>query len=552
MKKKVLVLSALAVLSLVGCTARGYTSSNPADSTGRESTKQDDSSTSTGSGNNYGGQVFDDLDNVQIRVAYGVDSENIIRAEIQVADNKVVKARFDEVKFHSDYTGAIKSDVTQGENVISGEVNNWGKKSMAHRAKYITVDGKVWTGSYADGKFTYKDGDDSFNDYYSSFTKDEDALLANQDKLASLYYSLVNNYVYASDKDGKKDESIAINTYSKASYDTNYWVVGNESKKQIEGSQWKWNVYKIEDALKGKNLADTATIQKLTRKDSQGKSSFTWVVNGVDTGATLTAGEIYVKLAQLAFMGKTHASVSYSPDMSSDTVGGNKACIAKVELVCDKDNKVKKAFLNETVEFLGYYAMVPDGESVSYPTVDYKFKGYGTVQGKVAKYLSVDGTIFTANPYTDETVAQFDPASWSASGINDAYEYYTSNVSRSADFYNAVFEHQVRISSDANGEETFPAILKYTTATKAEYGNTYWSGKAEDPKTLDGSHWKWNIQKVEKSFEGIDFKTLNPSFGQNADGNKDWNFNDTATGATLVEYPSWVRIALLAGSYLLK
>lgn len=549
MKKNVLVLSALAVLSLVGCTARGYTSDNPSDSTGKESAGSTDagntSNSTSGSSDNYGGQVFDDLDNVQIRVAYGVDSNNIIRAEIQVSDNKVVKARFDEVKFDSDYTGAIKNGVKEGTNVISGEVNNWGTVSTAYRAKYINVDGKIWTGAYSDGKFVYTNGSDTFNEYYSNLAKDEESLLANQDQLASFYYALVNNYVFASDKDGKKDDTIAISTYSKASSDTNYWIVGDKSEKQIEGSQWKWNVYKLQDALKGKNLSDSATIQKLTRKGE--KDSFTWVVNGVDTGATLTAGTIYVKLAQLAFMGKTHAAVSFSPDISSDTTGGNKACIAKVELVCDEENKVKKAFLNETAMFLGYSANAKDA-SASYPKVSYKYKGWGTVQGEVAKYLSVDGTIFTANPYTDENVAQIDPASWSASGIKDAYEYYTSNASRSADFYNAVFEHNVKVSSDEKGSELFDLNFTAATATKAEYGSTYWANTSA--QTIDGSQWKWNIAKVQKSFEGVDFHSGNPSFGQNADGNKDWNFNGTATGATLTEYPSWVRIALLAGSYL--
>lgn len=546
MKKKVMLLSALSLLSLVGCTARGYSSSNKEDSSSTPS------SSTVESGVVSNGREIEK--NIQIRVAYGYFEDNLVRAEVQVKDNAVYKVHFDEVKASTEYLGVIKSGVTEGANVVSGDVTSWGTTTKKYMAKYLNYNGTVYTASYSaenNGTFIYKNqAGDVFNTQFTNLNGNHCVTSDSQAKMAELYYNIVNNFVYASDAEGKRDDSIAVNQYSKASMDSNYWIT-NAAGKNVNGSQWRWNIELLEKAIEGKDLKKDIKVSALTRKnDDPKKNTFTWVVDGVDTGATMETYQGYIELAKEAFDGKSKVVVAYNADKSSDTTGGNQAYIAKVELVYGADNKVQKAFLNETSSFLGGFAKT-DAEDADYEKVEYTKKGWsGAEKGSIAKYMSVNGDIWSADPENDDQSSYFDPAHWYSNFTKeDAHTYYGDNSYLAADFYNAAFLHEIQVSSDKEGTELYPVKFTYKTATKAEYGNTYWNdAKSEN---IDGSRWKWNIAKIEKVFEGVDFNDPLLSIQSPTDSKK-WNLNGVDSGATMTEFPSWVRIALIASSYLVK
>ena len=513
MKKQIVSIAVLALtaLGLAGCAPRSQTSSTS------------DSDTKT---------VADG-----IRVAYGVQDYNLVRAEVQVKDGKATSVRFDEYPMTADYVA--KTALTEGDNVISGEVEQWGKKNTLHQAKYINVNGTVFTGSFADGKFTYANTAKSIADY-DAWAKG----LTSQKDLSDLYYAIANNFVFGCDKDGNKVEGLTLTNLSKADYASTYWNVTGE--KADEGSQWKWNINKLEKALEGKDL------DKVTVADKVDATTKSWKIDGTDTGATMTSIPAHFDLAKAAFDGTSKVVAYYNADaLANRTSNGHKDCIAKVELVVGDNNKVTDAHINETVEFLDTFAA--SSTEPTYDHVAFTKKGkHGDSNLFLAKYMWLDGNVYTAD------AASSDSANYIyKNGNTEAYASIASDPYLSADFYNAAFTHHIRVAKDATASETYDANYANKTATKAEYGCTYWNTTTAN-KTINGSQWKWNINKVETSFVGKDMSqaTVAAITEKDAKTGKDktigWKLNDVETGATMTEYETFATFAKNAYAYLVK
>lgn len=515
MKKQIvsIVVLSLAALGLAGCTRRGTNSSSTSNNPSTPSTSVKDG----------------------IRVAYGIQDYNLVRAEVQVKNGVASSVHFDEYPITADYIA--KTSLTSGDNLVSGDVTKWGKTSTVYQAKYINVNGNVFTGSFADGKFTYSNS--TIVDY-DTWAKG----LTSQKDLSDLYYAVANNFAFGSDAEGNKVDGLTPTNLSKADYASTYWNVKTE--KAVEGSEWKWNIQKLEKALEGKNL-DKVTLASVKND----KNSITdWTVDSTSIGATMTSMDAHLAIAKQAFDGTSKVVAYYNADaLSGRSSNGHKDCIAKVELVVGNDNKVVDAHINETVEFLDTFAATttePTYEHVSFEKTSHN----KTSTVYVAKYMWLNGTVYTAS------AASSDKANYIyKNGDKEAYATIASNPYLSADFYNAAFTHHIRVAKDATASETYDASYANKTATKAEYGCTYWNTKTEG-KTINGSQWKWNIDKVEKSFVGKDMSkaTVAAITEKDPKTSKDktigWKLDSVETGATMTEYETFATFAKNAYAYL--
>ncbi|MDD6240342.1 MAG: hypothetical protein PUA93_01975 [Eubacteriales bacterium] len=513
MKKQIvsIVVLSLAALGLAGCTRRGTNSSSASSNTPSTSVKDG------------------------IRVAYSIQDYNLVRAEVQVKDGKAASVRFDEYPVTNNYVALTTQ--TSGDNVISGDVTSYGKTSTAYRAKYLNVNGTVFTGTYANGAFTYSNGSNITD--YDAWAKG----LTSQKDLSDLYYAIANNFVYGCDKDGNKVDGLTANNLSKADYASTYWTFGKELD---EGSRWKWNINKLEKALAGKDL-DKVTLASVKND----KNVITdWTVDSTSIGATMSSMDAHLAIAKQAFDGTSKVVAYYNADaLANRTSNGHKDCIAKVELVVGNDNKVVDAHINETVEFLDTFATTttePTYEHVSFEKTSHN----KTSTVYVAKYMWLNGTVYTAS------AASSDKANYIyKNGDKEAYATIASDPYLSADFYNAAFTHHIRVAKDATASETYDANYANKTATKAEYGCTYWNTKTEG-KTINGSQWKWNIDKVEKSFVNKDMSkaTVAPITEKDPNTKKDktvgWTLDSVTTGATMTEYETFATFAKNAYAYL--
>ena len=540
MKKQIVSIAVLALtaLGLAGCAPRSQTSSTS--DSGKTSTTDSGKTSTSDSGS---ASTSTDTKTVAdgIRVAYGVQDYNLVRAEVQVKSGKATSVRFDEYPMTSDHVA--KSTLEEGDNVITGEVASaWGGTNTLHQAKYFNLNGTVFTGSFANGKFTYA----------SSTVADYDAWakgLTSQKDLSDLYYAIANNFVFGCDKDGNKVEGLTATNLSKADYASAYWP-GTEKKPGTEGSRWKWNINKLEKALEGKDL-DKVTVASV--KDSTGKSITDWTVDSTSTGATMTSIDAHFNLAKAAFDGTSKVVAYYNADaLASRKSNGHKDCIAKVELVIGADNKVEDAHINETVEFLDTFAA--SSTEPTYEHVSFTKKDKHNTESNVfeAKYMWLNGTVYTAS------AASSDGANYIyKNGNTEAYASIASDPYLSADFYNAAFTHHIRVAKDATASETYDANYARKTATKAEYGCTYWNTTTAN-KTINGSQWKWNINKVETSFVGKDMSqaTVAAITGKDPKTGKDktigWKLDDVETGATMTEYETFAAFAKNAYAYLVK
>ena len=263
MKKNALFLLSLAALGLVGCAPRG------------------ESGTTTNPSADPSGKGYVD----GIRVAYAIHGNYLIRAEVQIKDEIAQSVHFDEVVYcaapDSSGNSIAKAAVqAEGDNVVN--------LSGVYYAKHLTVGGVTYTGTIADGKLSCKHGNDDYDAISKAYSEQKDR--------AKLYNTLVTNYAYGSDANGVKIDGLIAPIYSKASEESSYWLSGSH------GLGWKANISKIEAGLKGKNLSKIASEYKKTSDSAKSKTGF---VDSVDTGATISSFNAYVKAAKSAFTGES-------------------------------------------------------------------------------------------------------------------------------------------------------------------------------------------------------------------------------------------------------
>ena len=501
MKSKSLLL-VISALALVGCGRTSATETDKPADTGNTA--------DTGNGGNTEAIVasYDAL-----RVAYKLSGENLIRAEVAIRNNKAEKVIFNEVQIGAQ--ALATANVTEASDKVFTVAGKYGNSYVS---KYLNFNGTVYAGTLAeDGKSV------TFANYATTYTT--------QAELATAYYAVVNNFVYGSNANG--DNLGITHQYDKASASSTYWP-----KSSYAPLGWKGNIAKIEEALEGKNLS-TDTLPTMEQ-----------------TGATITSYQSYLDAAKAAFEGSSKVAVQYGRDMiEGREKNGHSMCVAKVEVAFGADKKVEKVFINETDQFLSLAATLSEEDKtvitgdnvVSFSEKKTTKTSETTVETTTvtdySKYISVAGKVWTGTAY--ETKVNKEAIKFSDGTHEDALEYYGSSLALSQEYYNAAFLHQIdKVSAD--GTVLAEGTRGNGTATKAELGNLYWN--RNNDKVIDGSQWKWNIDKLQKGFIGLDFSTELSIVKD--DTSLTWKIGTVDTGATMTEGETFFNFVKVAYSYL--
>ena len=451
-----------------------------------------------------------------VRVAYGMTGGNLIRAEINVKDGKVAAAHFGE--FQVGASVLATANVAEASDAVFTVAGKYGNSYVA---KYLNFNGDVYAGTLdAEGKtVTFKKGDTDLDAKIGALTA--------QDELASLYHTLENNFVYGSDAEG--NDLGLTKQINKASADSKYWP----TKEGVLG--WKGNTAKIEAALVGKDLS----------KDTVDKTA---------SGATTGSFQTYIDLATKAFKGESLATVHYSRDMiEGREKNGHSMCFAQIELHFGADKKVKKAFINETDQFMTLAAKLTDEEAALFAD-DEKLtvtttKNDVTTTTVYAKNLSVAGELFTGSvletAYQKEALG-FSNAAVTAAKFTNSLDYFGSTLELAQSYYHAAMLHNIN-KVKADGTVVAPGTRGNRTATKAEKDNGYWNITNGSKDTVNNSRWKWNIAKVETALVGLD---LSADIAATQGDDKIWSFGTVSTGASMTEAETFLALAKVAFSYL--
>ena len=451
-----------------------------------------------------------------VRVAYGMTGGNLIRAEINVKDGKVAAAHFGE--FQVGASVLATANVAEASDAVFTVA---GKYGHSYVAEYLNFNGDVYAGTYdAEAKtVTFKKDNTDLDAKIGALTA--------QDELASLYHTLENNFVYGSDAEG--NDLGLTKQLNKASADSKYWP----TKEGVLG--WKGNTAKIEAALVGKDLS----------KDTVDKTA---------SGATTGSFQTYIDLATKAFKGESLATVHYSRDMiEGREKNGHSMCFAQIELHFGADKKVKKAFINETDQFMTLAAKLTDEEAALF-TDDEKLtvsttKNDVTTTTVYAKNLSVAGELFTGSvletAYQKEALG-FSNAAVTAAKFTNSLDYFGSTLELAQSYYHAAMLHNIN-KVKADGTVVAPGTRGNRTATKAEKDNGYWNITDGSKDTVNNSRWKWNIAKVETALVGLD---LSADIAATQGDDKIWSFGTVSTGASMTEAETFLALAKVAFSYL--
>ncbi|MDY2572334.1 MAG: hypothetical protein SOW05_05575 [Candidatus Enterosoma sp.] len=451
-----------------------------------------------------------------VRVAYGMTGGNLIRAEINVKDGKVAAAHFGE--FQVGASVLATANVAEASDAVFTVAGTHGNSYVA---KYLNFNGDVYAGTLdAEGKtVTFKKDNTDLDAKISALTA--------QDELASLYHTLENNFVYGSDAEG--NDLGLTKQLNKASADSKYWP----TKEGVLG--WKGNTAKIETALVGKDLS----------KDTVDKTA---------SGATTGSFQTYIDLATKAFKGESLATVHYSRDMiEGREKNGHSMCFAQIELHFGADKKIKKAFINETDQFMTLAAKLTDEEAALF-TDDEKLtvsttKNDVTTTTVYAKNLSVAGELFTGSvletAYQKEALG-FSNAAVTAAKFTNSLDYFGSTLELAQSYYHAAMLHNIN-KVKADGTVVAPGTRGNRTATKAEKDNGYWNITDGSKDTVNNSRWKWNIAKVEAALVGLD---LSADIAATKGDDKIWSFGTVSTGASMTEAETFLALAKVAFSYL--
>ena len=201
-------------------------------------------------------------------------------AEITVDKKGVVTAlTFEEVYLPTHWAGLAATEGVAEELYVS-YTNSKGKTVIA--AKYVVVDGKLFTGTAVEGDIKYT----------SSDIADLKAACKENEETAKWYAeALLADKAFAANADGSK-AAFEITADKEGGFKkstTGYWTV-EEPKLG-----WKGNMAALSEALVGTSMgfADADLV-----KDAETKL---WSFGGTVTKATLTDAKDYVAVAQKAY-----------------------------------------------------------------------------------------------------------------------------------------------------------------------------------------------------------------------------------------------------------
>ena len=236
-------------------------------------------------------------------VAYGlVNKQYAGMAKVKVKDNKVIDVTYDEA-FLPHTWAKLDYKLEEGTEMSSDVLKHTKDEENNFYAKYISIDGQVFTGKLRESDLTLDNVTypTQVITYYTDKIPDLFSYLYNSDSNCEWYFNAVkNNKVFICDKDGKKSESLkSLNTYGWLKSEGKYWTPSENSPLG-----WKGNIDNLVSYLKGKtleNLDQSKFVKDETGTEENGYNYQYWTIDGVKTKVTMTDAYQYYKLAYLAF-----------------------------------------------------------------------------------------------------------------------------------------------------------------------------------------------------------------------------------------------------------
>jgi len=158
-----------------------------------------------------------------------------------------------------------------------------------------------------------------------------------------------------------------------------------------------------------------------------------------------------------------------------------------------------------------------------------------------AKFIEVDGDIYTGTAVAAEDVTNSQIVNYSNSDCEDLFAYISENAEW---YFNVAEEGKLSIVADAEGTVfgtpyTLGTVATYGTNFKADVDNTYWP--VSDFALLG---WKGNVAKIEAALTGLDLSTAPEVAKGETTGT--YTFAGVETGATMAFTSTYVALAVAA------
>lgn len=236
-------------------------------------------------------------------VSYGLVNRTYVgKATVKVKNDKIVDVIYDEA-FLPNTWGSIDYTPEEGKELPENLINHTKDDLNAYYAKYISIDGQVFTGSIRESdlvldEYTYVN---QVVNYKSDKIDDLFKYLYASEENAKWYYNAVEKgKAFICDKDGKKIDSYqSLHTAGMFKSEGKYWPSSSDSPLG-----WKGNIDAMVEYLKGKTLTDL-DMSKFTRDetgvDKEGYNYKYWTIDGVQTKVTMSDIYNYYKLAYKAY-----------------------------------------------------------------------------------------------------------------------------------------------------------------------------------------------------------------------------------------------------------
>ena len=235
--------------------------------------------------------------------SYGLVNKTYVgKATVKIKGDKIVDVTYDEA-FLPNTWGSIDYKPEEGKELPEDILNHTKDDMSSYYAKYISVDGQVFTGTIREsdlviGENTYVN---QVVNYSSDKIKDLFQYLYDSEENAKWYYEAVEKgKAFICDKDGNKiDTYQSLHTEGWFKSEGKYWPSSSDSPLG-----WKGNINAMVEYLKGKTLTDLDSskfVRDETGEDKDGYNYKYWKIDGVQTKVTMSDIYNYYKLAYKAY-----------------------------------------------------------------------------------------------------------------------------------------------------------------------------------------------------------------------------------------------------------
>ncbi len=223
--------------------------------------------------------------------AYGVVNGGACVAEVKltVADKLIKTISINETYTPVTWTELSATEAETVEN-ISVEVTSWSGTKTINYAKYVKVDGVVYTGEKLDAA-----ADGQYVKYMAGTVSLMEKIKDNSEWYWNCVVDAANKITVASNAEGTavSDHVYFAQKAFKADENSTYWP------QTATALGWKGNIAAIEAYLVGKDPSKIASFVKATEAGEDEKKYF--MDGTVSTGATINATDAYLQLAKAAF-----------------------------------------------------------------------------------------------------------------------------------------------------------------------------------------------------------------------------------------------------------